>query len=251
MAFGPIFAIYLLNQAKQYGFQGNLCTLSRYNLWFTWEQFQEIATTYEFPLCYDPKPEEIKEPSEALNSTVFFKALGFSSVQPIEFFDDAPGNYILDLNTVETPRELTDSADALFDFGTSEHIFHLPNVLAHIGRIVKVGGVVIHHTPANNQYNHGFYQFSPTLYFDYYSRNGWDEFDYKLNMFKEFGSLEETFMPLSADHAWQEKFKTGDDFAMNCFVARKTKDSTVGLCPQQRHCLEGDDVPEEKTGLVT
>ena len=36
---------------------------------------------------------------------------------------------------------------------------------------LKPGGRIIHMSPANNYANHGFYQFSPTLYADYYRAN--------------------------------------------------------------------------------
>jgi hypothetical protein len=42
-------------------------------------------------------------------------------------------------------------------------------------RLAKIGGRVIHHVPINNWVDHGFYQFSPTLFFDFYQANGFDD----------------------------------------------------------------------------
>jgi hypothetical protein len=38
---------------------------------------------------------------------------------------------------------------------------------------VKLGGVIFHGNPIS-MINHGFYNFSPTLYHDFYTQNGWE-----------------------------------------------------------------------------
>ena len=40
--------------------------------------------------------------------------------------------------------------------------------------MLKPGGRVIHMNPASNYLEHGFYQFSPCLFYDYYGINGFD-----------------------------------------------------------------------------
>ena len=67
--------------------------------------------------------------------------------------------------------ELGREFDLLYDGGTLEHVFHLPNALANIHKVVKPGGHIIHFNPMNNDPDHGFYQFSPTFYHDYYQAN--------------------------------------------------------------------------------
>ena len=42
----------------------------------------------------------------------------------------------------------------------------------NIAKMCAQGGEIIHVGPLNNQPNHGFYQFSPTLYYDFYEANG-------------------------------------------------------------------------------
>ena len=59
----------------------------------------------------------------------------------------------------------------IIDGGTMEHIFHIPNVLNNIYRMLRVGGRIIHISPSSNYVDHGFYSFSPTLFYDFYQTN--------------------------------------------------------------------------------
>ena len=78
--------------------------------------------------------------------------------------------------------------DTILDIGTSEHIFNINQNLINISKLCKKGGRIIHFLPANNQCGHGFWQFSPEMFFNLYSKiNGYqstklyliDEYDYK------------------------------------------------------------------------
>jgi SAM-dependent methyltransferase len=55
--------------------------------------------------------------------------------------------------------------DAVVDGGTLEHVFNFPLALANCMRMVRTGGRLYIFTPANNQLGHGFYQFSPELFY--------------------------------------------------------------------------------------
>jgi SAM-dependent methyltransferase len=55
--------------------------------------------------------------------------------------------------------------DVVIDGGSLEHIFNFPVALANCMKLVKVGGSLFIFTPANNDMGHGFYQFSPELFF--------------------------------------------------------------------------------------
>jgi len=55
--------------------------------------------------------------------------------------------------------------DVVIDGGSLEHIFNFPVAVANCMNLVKVGGSVFIFTPANNHMGHGFYQFSPELFF--------------------------------------------------------------------------------------
>lgn len=58
--------------------------------------------------------------------------------------------------------------DAVLDFGCLEHVFNFPVAWRNCVDVCRVGGHVLHSLPANNLSGHGFYQFSPELFFNLY-----------------------------------------------------------------------------------
>ncbi|MGZ5132917.1 MAG: hypothetical protein ACXWJ1_16615 [Caldimonas sp.] len=68
-----------------------------------------------------------------------------------------------------------DSYDAVLDFGCLEHVFDFPVAWRNCTSLCRVGGHVLHSLPANNLAGHGFYQFSPELFFNLYRpKNGFE-----------------------------------------------------------------------------
>ncbi len=59
--------------------------------------------------------------------------------------------------------------DAVFDGGTLEHVFNYPQALKNCMEMIKTGGCFLAITPVNNHPGHGFYQFSPALFFRVFS----------------------------------------------------------------------------------
>ena len=67
---------------------------------------------------------------------------------------------------------------AVFDGGTLEHLFNYPQALHNAMNMVRPGGFLMLETAANNRFGHGFYQFSPELFFcTLTSRNGFEVLD--------------------------------------------------------------------------
>jgi len=65
--------------------------------------------------------------------------------------------------------------DAVLDFGCLEHVFNFPVAWRNCIDLCRVGGHVLHALPANNLSGHGFYQFSPELFFNLYRpENGFE-----------------------------------------------------------------------------
>jgi SAM-dependent methyltransferase len=65
------------------------------------------------------------------------------------------------------------SYDAVLDFGCLEHVFDFPVAWRNCVALCRVGGHLLHALPANNLSGHGFYQFSPELFFNLYqAKNG-------------------------------------------------------------------------------
>jgi SAM-dependent methyltransferase len=71
---------------------------------------------------------------------------------------------IHDLNT-PLPAHLADKHDYVVDGGSLEHVFDFPTAIRNCAALLKPGGLFITICPVNNWMGHGFYQFSPELFF--------------------------------------------------------------------------------------
>jgi hypothetical protein len=72
------------------------------------------------------------------------------------------------------PKDWHGKFDFVFDGGSIEHIYNVPQVVENLGVMLKVGGHLALSTCGNNQTGHGFYQFSPEFFYRVFSeQNGW------------------------------------------------------------------------------
>lgn len=66
--------------------------------------------------------------------------------------------------------------DTVLDLGTLEHIYNINNAFLNVSELCNIGGQIIHVLPADCQCGHGFWQFSPELFFSLYSsKNGYEQ----------------------------------------------------------------------------
>lgn len=100
--------------------------------------------------------------------------LGAKSVESIDASDYEQATIIHDLN-IPVPASLHGRSTCVIDGGTIEHVFNFPVAIRSCMAMLEVGGHYIGMTPANNHLGHGFYQFSPELYFRLFSpQNGFE-----------------------------------------------------------------------------
>lgn len=109
---------------------------------------------------------------EEIGQNEFFRLLGFKAAYSLDVSDYEGADYILNLGEDHCPKELKNRFDYIVDGGTLEHVYNVPHALENILIMLKVGGKVFHYVPANNNINHGFYQFSPELFDSFYTANG-------------------------------------------------------------------------------
>jgi SAM-dependent methyltransferase len=101
-----------------------------------------------------------------------FEILGAETIDSIDFSDYEKATVLHDLNN-PVPDTLKNKYTAIFDGGTMEHIFNVPVAFKNCMQMLKVGGHYLAITPANNMFGHGFYQFSPELFFSlFHEQNG-------------------------------------------------------------------------------
>jgi len=94
----------------------------------------------------------------------FFQALGACELESLDISDFEGSELIHDLNH-PIPDSLAGQFDAVIDGGSLEHVFNFPVAIQNYMTLVRPGGNLFLFTMANNHCGHGFYQFSPELFF--------------------------------------------------------------------------------------
>lgn len=109
---------------------------------------------------------------ELITEQSYFRNFGFSAIHHLDIESGEGAEICFDLSETYAEHHLYERYDAVFDFGTLEHVFDVRAALENTVKFLKVGGRVYHAVPANGLPEHGFYQMSPTLFWDYYQENG-------------------------------------------------------------------------------
>ncbi len=93
-------------------------------------------------------------------------SFGATSVTSFDASDYEQASVVHDFNK---PLDHGCLYDTVLDFGTLEHIFDVSVAFQNVAALCKPNGRIIHALPANNYNGHGFWQFSPELFFSLYS----------------------------------------------------------------------------------
>ncbi len=181
---------------------------------------------------------------DAAASPRYFEPLmhGWFGASTVDSVDASPyegATRIHDLNLPwPEPVAEADRYDAVLDFGCLEHVFDFPTAWRNVVQLCRVGGHVLHALPANNLCGHGFYQFSPELFWNLYREP---------NGFAVLGMWMATKSDLA--HWW----RVADPRALHrrvnlanaaqtylMVVARKERDVAAFATPQQSDYAEGE-----------
>ena len=161
----------LLHARKRLGVDfSRTITLGRQELFMKPTDLREMARTQGIGTAEQLQRLDLSEGySERL-----FELLGSERVESMDASDYEKATIIHDLN-LPVPSSLHGRFTCVVDGGTIEHVFHFPNAIKSCMDMLAVGGHYIGLTPANNQMGHGFYQFSPELYYRVFSaENGFE-----------------------------------------------------------------------------
>jgi hypothetical protein len=93
-----------------------------------------------------------------------FKCLGATRIDSIDNSDYESATKVWDMNQ-SIPEDWHEQYDFAYDGGSIEHIFNIPQAFKNYMNLVRVGGHLMIVTMANNYFGHGFYQFSPELFY--------------------------------------------------------------------------------------
>ena len=166
--------------------------------------------------------------SEKFSEPLFYW-LGAQHVDSLDVNEYQGASVIHDLNN-PLPARLNSKYSLVLDSGTLEHVFNFPEAIHSCIRLLRPGGYYLAVTPANNFMGHGFYQFSPELFFNVFAQNG-------------FGSVEAFLASKAAANSW---YRCPDPREMRSritlssleptfliLMARKDNDLTRFAFPQQ------------------
>lgn len=98
-----------------------------------------------------------------------FRSLGFGDVESLDFSDFEGAQLLCDLNQ-PVPEEWHGQFDFIFDGGTLEHVFNVPQALRNMFDMLSPNGRFVALNPLNNWVGHGLYQFSPELVYAFWNR---------------------------------------------------------------------------------
>lgn len=153
----------LLFYCKKEGVSFNqVLTLGRLTRYFSKQEIIELAHTFL---------NESISPSLSLSqefSDDLFKILGAQNYVTTDYSDYEGASFVHDMNQ-PLPQDHLARYTCVLDSGTIEHVFNFPQAIKNCMTALEVGGHYIGITPANNLMGHGFYQFSPELYYRVFS----------------------------------------------------------------------------------
>jgi SAM-dependent methyltransferase len=108
------------------------------------------------------------EPGEIYCEALLAEHFGATVVDAIDNSPYEGARIVADMNK-PLPNALHQQYDTVIDLGCLEHIFDVAQSLRNVKSLCREGGRILHLLPANGFCGHGFYQFSPELFFSYYT----------------------------------------------------------------------------------
>ena len=98
-----------------------------------------------------------------------FRNLGFGEIETMDYAPYEGPVIEQDLNE-PVPAKLHNEFDFIFDGGTIEHVFNVPQALENVYKMLKPGGRFVSANGMNGWVGHGMYQFSPELVWTFWKR---------------------------------------------------------------------------------
>ncbi|MBI3417560.1 MAG: hypothetical protein HY043_19895 [Verrucomicrobia bacterium] len=169
-------------------------------------------------------------------SEAFWEVLGAKELDTMDASSFEGATLLHDLNQ-PIPDRLRQAYDTVCDAGTLEHVFNFPMAIRNCMEMVKLGGHFFAFTTANNYFGHGFYQFSPELFFRVLSpKNG---FRVERMVAVEYGPRRRWF-EVSDPEAVRARVTLVNNFPLLIFLrAKKVAEVPVLLeAPQQSDYFE-------------
>ena len=149
----------LLAQARQAGVRfDRTLTIGHLNQYLSQQQIQRLADRFGAHL------DSRELATQVYVEKLFQQLLGAHQISSLDCSEFEQCDIVHDLNyPVESIWR--QQFDVVIDGGSLEHVFNFPVAIANCMNMVKPGGSLFVFTMANNHMGHGFYQFSPELFY--------------------------------------------------------------------------------------
>ena len=234
MGLMPSLLALLVDLHRELDFEGPVLTLGNQDVYATYDDLRTMFAERGVPARETDsiRPHTSKMFEEAwpertrdyVHAATFFSMLGLRGYTDLDLYSpDAEPGIVHDLNR-PVPADLEASFGLVLDSGTMEHVFDVRTCMRNIVEMVRLGGWVIHISPANGQIDQGFYQFSPSFFFDYYTANG---FDRPAAWLLEW-NVRDSWEPFAAIDYTYGMYMNGlldpDRAVLTCFLARRARD---------------------------
>jgi hypothetical protein len=175
--------------------------------------------------------------------SLFFTLFGARQVSSVDYSDYEGATHIHDFNK-PLPTALKERFSVVFDGGTIEHVFNIPEAFKNCMEMVRIGGHFIQVSPANNFMGHGFWQISPELIYRIFSQeNGFElkavlmhESSVTIPKWSEFGTWYKVDDP-STCHSRVELVNSRPTYI--CTIAQRVEERRIfEYSPQQSDYVE-------------
>lgn len=229
----------LLKEGSRQPFCGKLLLLGQGDIYFDLPHLRRMARLANFALDESTpiRPSHIQGLADKgyPHAETVFGMLGFSSVTVLDCSAFEGAEIIFDLNCADLPGKLMEQYDMIIDHGTLEHVFHLPNALNNVYRMLKQQGRVMFSAPSGNFFDHGFYMLQPTLFSDWLTVNQWKVESIQVVQFTPNQETEPCFFADYEPGLFEAVSygKMDSKLYLTASVATKTDRTSGDKCPQQ------------------
>ncbi|CAN5403989.1 hypothetical protein BH20ACI2_BH20ACI2_09120 [soil metagenome] len=165
----------------------------------------------------------------------FLRALGAKNIVSFDASTYENASVVHDFNAPISDG-FKNRFSTVLDGGTLEHIFNFPTAIRNCMEMVAEGGHFLAITPTNNHSGHGFYQFSPELFFRIFSEQNGFELQH-LIIFEE--TTNSPWYDVADPQTVKERVALANEYpTMLLIIARKIRTAEIfGTMPQQSDYL--------------
>ena len=189
----------LLRTQERYKLAGDILTLGVADVHGTYDEMTQIFQEEGF--SYSPVDSENRKialtkrqhefsllfgHSNFMHQNDLFKMQGFQQIESMDAFDNESPTYLHDLNKA-VPESLHGKFDAVFDFGTLDHVYDVRMAIANIVNMLKIGGVVVIYDAMIGWHNQSLYNFQPPFFFDTFRTYGFTEMELFIHFYPKYG----------------------------------------------------------------